>query len=76
MAITSLDCGAIDRLTIHTASIVTRALKLWAVEQIPFLELANQTAKLGLELAEQLGFEYPTKAEIAARNAWSGVSLE
>jgi predicted nucleotidyltransferase len=76
MVVTGLDCGAIDRLTIHTAAIVAQALKNWDVDQIPFLELANETSKLGHELAEKLGFEYPTRAEMAARNAWVGVSLE
>jgi predicted nucleotidyltransferase len=76
MVITGLDCGAIDRLTIHTATIVARALKHWDVDQIPFLELANETSKLGHELAEKLGFEYPTRAELAARQAWSGINFE
>ncbi len=76
MAVTGLDCGVIDRLTIHTAAVVARALKDWNVDRIPFLELANETAKLGHELAQKLGFEYPTRAEMAARNAWSGIDLE
>jgi predicted nucleotidyltransferase len=75
MAMTGLDCGLVDRLTIHSAAIVSRALKNWDVDQIPFLELANETATLGRELAEKLSFEYPTRAEIAARNAWSGINL-
>jgi hypothetical protein len=76
MVVTGLDCGAIDRLTIHTAAIVARALQSWDVDLIPFLELANETSKLGHDLAEKIGFEYPTRAEMAARQAWNGVSLE
>jgi predicted nucleotidyltransferase len=75
MAVTGLDCGAIDRLTIHTATIVDRALKNWDVDQIPFLELANETSKLGREIAEKLKFEYPTRAEMTARKAWRGIDL-
>ncbi len=76
MAVTRLDCGAIDRLTIHTAAIVARALKNWDVDQILFLELANETSKLGRDLAVKLDFEYPTQAEMAARKAWNGVLFE
>lgn len=44
------------------------------MEQIPFFELANETSKLGHELAEKIGFEYPTRAEMVARNTWSGIN--
>ncbi len=67
IAQTGLDCGSVDRFTIHTGTIVSRALNSWRVDQIPFLELANETAKLGQELAQKYDFEYPTRAEQAAR---------
>ncbi len=67
IAQTGLDCGSADRFTIHTGAIVSRALNSWQVDQIPFLELANETAKLGKELAQKFGFEYPTQVEQTAR---------
>jgi hypothetical protein len=67
IAETGLDCGATERLTIHTLLPVARALGGWSAEGMNLEELATEASKVGKALASRFGFAYPEAVEAVAR---------
>ena len=84
---TGLDCGPLNRMTIHSLTPVIQAAQEQAGEAVLALvggpartpaELIETTARLrdevtrvGRLLAAQLGFEYPAAAEATVRRSWA-----
>lgn len=84
---TGTDCGPIARMNIHAMSPVVRTIQAelgeapLAVLGLPArthaeligsaAAVADEVARIGRLLAERLGFDYPEKAEAAARAIWS-----
>ena len=71
IAETGLDCGATDRLTIHTLLPVSRALREWSAEGLNLEELATEASSIGKALAARFGFAYPEAVERIARGAFA-----
>lgn len=77
---TGTDCGPPDRMTIHTLTPLDRliqekygprALALLGTADGTLAEVREEVARVGRELAAQLGFEYPAAAEEVARQGWA-----
>jgi predicted nucleotidyltransferase len=84
---TGKDCGTLERLTIHQATPVERAIakhfgeEVWQILQADFsldsLEhLQKFVAVLGRELATEWGFDYPVAAEETALHTWETYKKE
>lgn len=84
---TGLDCGPLNRMTIHTLTPVIQAVQEKTGEALLALvgepsrtpreliettaRLRDEVARVGRLLAAQLGFDYPEAAEETVRRSWA-----
>lgn len=74
---TGLDCGPLNRMTIHTLTPMDRVIQgAYGSRALALLnseaaeETRDEVAQVGQVLAERLNFAYPAAAEEAARRGW------
>ena len=74
---TGLDCGPLNRMTIHTLTPMDRVIQgAYGSRALALLnseaaeEMRDEVAQVGQVLAERLNFAYPAAAEEAARRGW------
>jgi len=89
---TGNDCGPVHRLTIHTLTPVMRTVQAqYGADALALVgqptrttaeiilengRLADAVARVGRQLAERLGFDYPAAAEATVRRAWQDFVAE